>query len=297
MDMERARRAQAALDSANEARDEERAAESRLIRACMNEKGFTVFPSGGANGGGGVGGEAGGAGFGEDLSPSPEAARAAGYGVDPRRSGARKDGKAAEDTDGDDFDALPQDVKRAHGMAMDGYVDRPEGGVEFDFGGGKVMVPSKGCRGETLKALYGDVKEYLRLNWTVYNTVKQNGARILADDDAYQDALSQWASCMKDGGYPEVPTPEKARQVARARYADLPDSDPAAFDKALRAEVEQAVTDAECGTRSGLNATAREARSRASARSLVKHEADIMAWLELVTKARDRARALLGDTS
>lgn len=198
--METARRAQAALDSAGEALDQEREAETKLIRKCMNDQGFKVFPSDGANSNKGQKRS-------EDLTPSLETARTVGYGADPRRSENQK----AQEV-GDDFDALPEDVKRAHSMAMDGYVDKPEGGVEFDFGGGKVMVPSKGCRGETLKAVYGDVKEYLRLNWTVYNTVKQDSARILADDDAYQKALSEWASCMKSAGYPEIPTPEKARR-------------------------------------------------------------------------------------
>ncbi len=280
-DMETARRAQTALDQANAALEQERDAETRLIRRCMNAQGFTVFPTDGAGGDGGRTRS-------EDLSPSPETARSVGYGADPRRSGSRPAQGGA-----DDFDALPEDVKRAHSMAMDGYVDKPEGGVEFDFGGGKVMVSSKGCRGETLKAVYGDVKEYLRLNWSVYNTVKQNGAHILARDDGYQKALAQWASCMKSAGYAHVPTPEKARETARSYYAGLPDGDTTALDTARNAEIAQATADAECGTRAGLNTKARDAKSRASAASLVKHEADITAWLALVTKARDRAEQLL----
>ncbi|MET9572585.1 hypothetical protein ACFYNW_15045 [Streptomyces virginiae] len=284
-DMEAARRAQTALDSANEALEQEREAETKLIRKCMNDQGFKVFPSDGADSDNGRKRS-------EDLTPSPETARTVGYGADPRRSDNQK---AREN--GDDFDALPEDVKRAHSMAMDGYVDKPEGGVEFDFGGGKVMVPSRGCRGETLKAVYGDVKEYLRLNWTVYNTVKQNSAHILADDDAYQKALSEWASCMKSGGYPEIPTPEKAREAALSYYANVQDGDTVALDNAQRAEIKQATTDAECGTKVGLNTKAREAKSKASADSLVKHEGEITAWLELVTKAKGRAQELLRETS
>ncbi|MFC9583982.1 hypothetical protein ACFVJ8_14290 [Streptomyces yangpuensis] len=284
-DMETARRAQAALDSANEALEQERDAETKLIRKCMNDQGFKVFPSDGANSNKGKKRS-------EDLTPTPETARTVGYGADPRRSENQK----AQEV-GDDFDALPEDVKRAHSMAMDGYVDKPEGGVEFDFGGGKVMVPSKGCRGETLKAVYGDVKEYLRLNWTVYNTVKQDSARILGDDDAYQKALSEWASCMKAGGYPEIPTPEKAREAALSHYANVPDGDTAALDNAQRAEIKQATTDADCGTKVGLNTKAREAKSKASADSLVKHEAEITAWLELITKAKAKAQELLRETS
>ncbi|MFE0602039.1 hypothetical protein ACFW2T_27840 [Streptomyces sp. NPDC058892] len=283
-DMETARRAQAALDSANEALEQEREAEGKLIRKCMNDQGFKVFPSDGANSSKGKK-------RGEDLTPTLETARTVGYGADPRRSDNQKSQEV-----GDDFDALPEDVKRAHSMAMDGYVDKPEGGVEFDFGGGKVMVPSKGCRGETLKAVYGDVKEYLRLNWTVYNTVKQDSAHILADDDAYQKALTEWASCMKVGGYAEIPTPEKAREAALSHYENVPDGDTAALDIAQRAEIKQATTDAECGTKVGLNTKAREAKSKASADSLVKHEAEITAWLELITKAKAKAQELLRET-
>ncbi|QES56011.1 hypothetical protein DEJ51_19105 [Streptomyces venezuelae] len=251
----------------------------------MNDKGFKVFPAGGS-------GTDSGKKQSGDLSPSPETARTVGYGADPRTSDTRKPQGGP-----DDFDALPEDVKRAHSMAMDGYVDKPEGGVEFDFGGGKVMVPSTGCRGETLKAVYGDVKEYLRLTWTVYNKVKQNGARILADDDGYQKALSEWASCMKSGGYPEIATPEKAREVALSRYANVPETAAAALDNARDAEIKQATTDAECAAGVDLNTEAREAKSKASAASLVKHEADIMAWLELVTKARGKAQDLLREAS
>ncbi|MFG2975382.1 hypothetical protein ACGFYY_20665 [Streptomyces sp. NPDC048331] len=284
-DMETARRAQTALDSANAALDQERDAETKLIRKCMNDKGFKVFPAGGTATDSGKKRS-------EDLTPSADTARTVGYGADPRRSDNQKSQAGP-----DDFDALPEDVKRAHSMAMDGYVDKPEGGVEFDFGGGKVMVPSKGCRGETLKAVYGDVKEYLRLNWTVYNSVKQNGAHILADDDGYQKALSEWASCMKSGGYADIATPEKAREAALAHYANIPDGDTAALDNAQRAEIKQATTDADCGTEVGLNTKAREAKSKASAASLVKHEAEITAWLELITKAKGKAQELLRETS
>lgn len=294
-DMETARRAQTALDSANAALEQERDAESKLIRKCMNDKGFKVFPTEGTGTGTGSGADGTGTGGkkrSEDLAPLPETARAVGYGADPRRSGNQKTQESA-----DDFDALPEDVKRAHSMAMDGYVDRPEGGVEFDFGGGKVMVPSKGCRGETLKAVYGDVKEYLRLNWTVYNTVKQNSAHILADDDGYQKALAEWASCLKSAGYTEVSTPEKAREAALAYYANIPGGDSAALDNAQRAEIKQATADADCGVKAGLNTKARDAKSKASAASLVKHEAEITAWLELVTKAKGKAQELLRETS
>ncbi|PZT76719.1 MULTISPECIES: hypothetical protein [unclassified Streptomyces] len=286
-DLATARRAQSALDSANAALAQERAAETKLIRKCMAAKGFTVFPDEGRSSGAGDA-----AGRAIELSPTAETARKVGYGVDPRRP---ENQKVEESTDS--FDALPTEVKRKHSMAMDGYVDRPEGGVEFDFGGGKVMVPSKGCRGETLKAVYGDVKEYLRLNWTVYNTVKQNSAEILAEDDDYQNALSAWATCLKAKGYGEVDTPEKARKTAMSYYAGIPDGDTDALDEAQRSEIKQAKADAACGEKTALNSKAREAKSRASATSLVEHEAEITAWLELITKAKDKAQQLLRKTS
>lgn len=274
-----ARRAQSALDATQEVKAQVVDAELKLLRKCMVGKGFTVFPEDGAASPRSKDLEA--------VSPSLETAKRIGYGLDPRRTEIER----RTQTSSDSFDQLPDSKKAAHTLAMYG----PDSDVvSYEFGEGKVSIPRSGCMGEVRKALYGDLKTYLRLQWTAQNTVNTDAAAELSKDSEVQDAAAKWAMCMKSAGYPSLKEPGDARKAAAKKYAGVSLAQTAQMDEALAEEIKLAAADATCAQSSRLNQTVTEARAHASAKVLAKHEGEIIEWTDLLKKALKSAQRLLG---
>ncbi|MCP9957545.1 hypothetical protein [Streptomyces sudanensis] len=274
-----ARRAQSALDATQEVKTQVVDAELKLLRKCMVDKGFTIFPEDGAASTRSKAPET--------VSPSVETAKKIGYGLDPRRTETDRKTQTSSDA----FDRLPDSKKAAHTLAMYG----PDSDVvSYEFGEGKVSIPRSGCMGEVRKALYGDLETYLRLQWTAQNTVNTDAAAELTKDSEVQGAATKWATCMKSSGYPGLKEPADARKAAAKDYVGIPPTQTTRLDAVLAKEVELATADATCAQSSRLNQTVTEARAHASAKVLAKHEGEIIEWTDLLKKALRNAQRLLG---
>ncbi|MFC7963358.1 hypothetical protein [Streptomyces cinereoruber] len=275
-------RAQAALDASRENKQQVQDAELKLIRRCMVQKGFTVFPADGATSAPPSERSYG--------SPTLETARKIGYGLDPRRAA---DGKTAS-TDSDAFDALPNSRKAAHTLAMYGPDDEQ---VTYEFGSGKVSIGKTGCMADVRRELYGDLKTYLRLHWIITNTVNSDTGKSVAKDEGVKNALKSWSSCMDKAEHPGVEAPDDAREKASKDYEGLGPNDEDALDKAQVREIDIAVDDATCAQSSKLNQSLSSARAGAAAKVLSEHESEIIAWRDLMGKAADNAQRLLRKNS
>ncbi|MFD7440994.1 hypothetical protein [Streptomyces sp. NPDC059909] len=277
-----AQRAQAALDASREDKQMAADAELKLIRRCMVQKGFTVFP------------DDGGASAPESErapgSPTLETAQKIGYGLDPRRTANEK----GTQTSSDAFDQLPDSKKAAHTLAMYGRDDEQ---VTYEFGSGKVSIGKTGCMAEVRKELYDDLETYLRLHWTVTNTVNSDTGDAVAESTDVKDALGRWSACMKEAEHTGFKSPDDARKEASTGFEGLGPEDEQALDKAQDREIAIAVDDAKCARGSRLNQSLSTARADAAAKVLAEHESEIIAWRDLMTKAADNAQRLLQKTS
>ncbi|MFP3991684.1 hypothetical protein U9R90_30285 [Streptomyces sp. E11-3] len=277
-----AQRAQAALDASRESRQQALDAELKLIRRCMVGKGFTVFP------------EEGGASAPEPErsfgSPTMETAKKIGYGLDPRRT----ENEEGTQTSSDAFDQLPSSKKAAHTLAMYGPDDEQ---VTYEFGKGKVSIGKSGCMADVRKQLYGDLKTYLRLHWTVTNTVNSDTGNGIAKNPGVKKATKKWSACMADAGRSGIKSPDDAAKKASTGYDGLAPTDEPALDKAQDREIAIAVDDAKCAQDSQLNQSLTKARAEAAAKVLAEHESEIIAWRDLMSKASGNAQRLLQKTS
>ncbi|WP_406862080.1 hypothetical protein ABZO31_17075 [Streptomyces sp. HUAS MG47] len=276
-------RAQAALDASRENKQQVQDAELKLIRRCMVQKGFTVFPADG-----GTSAPPAERSYG---SPSLETAKKIGYGLDPRRASDDKTTPADSDAA---FDALPNSRKAAHTLAMYGPDDEQ---VTYEFGSGKVSIGKTGCMADVRRELYGDLKTYLRLHWIITNTVNSDTGKSVAKDEGVKNALESWSSCMDKARHSGVDAPDDAREKASKDYEGLGPGDEKALDKAQVREIDIAVDDATCAQSSKLNQSLSSARAEAAAKVLSEHESEIIAWRDLMSKASGNAQRLLRKSS
>jgi hypothetical protein len=274
--------AQAVLDEITEMSARVDAVESRLIRQCLVKLGFTVFPEDGdapAQPPANVGA----------MSPTLDLAMSSGYDLDPaaiQRSGRESAGTTA-------WDALPDSEKLRFTLAEHGD---PNDRVTYEVDGAQVSYARSGCRGEVAAALVGDVRERIRLQWLISNTMRINADREAFNDASVLAAVEAWRDCMVRGGYDGVEAPRDARQRAAEAYEKIDLSDAAALSQAKATEIAVATADARCAEESTLNETLAAVRAKARARELVEHEADLVAYRDLLQDALKRGQALLEPT-
>ncbi|WP_212827041.1 hypothetical protein [Catellatospora sp. TT07R-123] len=272
-----ARRAQAALDTGAELKRQVLAVENTLVDRCLTAQGLPLYdldgaavPSSRQN----------------FESPPVETARLLGYGLDPRRRPpeSEKPPRSA-------WERLPDAERLRYTRARFGDMDSDV--VSYDFGHGQISSPLGGCVGRTRLAIYGDLHEFLRLDWLVTNQLKEARAQAVRDDEGLSQALSSWSACMRDKGRPGLADPAAARRNAEEIYADVDPADRAGLDRALAREIEAALADATCADTTRLREVSQQVRAQAMAEQLAAHEADIVAWREFMSKALGRAQQLL----
>lgn len=274
-------RAQMAWNSAQQQTKELQDIENRLVRRCLTEQGFRIFPpepppsnkSGDRR---------------QLVSPDPADAARIGYGLDPRRQIKQEGG-----TDGSDYYNGTTDEYKAR-------LTRAEYGPEEDTvsfitpdGGTKVSTPRSGCLGHVRTRLYGDVKEYLRLSFTANNLVGQNESAKVKDDVKLADTIGRWRKCVDEAGYPGTQSTAEMRDKARRLYEGIASTDNSALDAALASEIRIATADATCNKSVGLNESYATAQAKAASKSLAKHETDLVAWNAMVRKALAKAQEML----
>ncbi|MEU8003929.1 hypothetical protein AB0B66_22460 [Catellatospora sp. NPDC049111] len=271
-----AQRAQAAYDAGVELKRLVLDAENTLVERCMAHKGFPQYDH-------------------EDGPPSTrpsfespplESAQLLGYGLDPRRR-AVPDSKAAPTA----WDKLPDDEKGRYTRAKFGDMDHDV--ITYDFGDGKVSSPRGGCVGETRIAIYGDLQEHMRMNWLVTNQFKAIQSEYLRNDADLSDALKQWSTCMVSREFRDLANPGDARTAAGEFYKGLRPEDGPGLDRAKEKEIRLAVADAQCADSTNLRATSQQARARALGDVLTRHEVDIIAWRDFMSKALAVAQEML----
>lgn len=268
-----------AWDSAQQQYEEVQDIEKRLVRRCLTKKGFEIFPeeSPPQNKAGD-----------KDRSVSTDPAEAAriGYGYDPRR-------KAQQDAVIDDsaYTKTPDSYKSKLTVAKYGPESETVSFTTPD--GTTVDMPRAGCMGEVRAALYGDLKEFLRLSFTAENLVRMDASNDIDKNPKVLALVDPWRECIKNAGYPGIQFPRDMRDKARDLYKGIAPTDDKALDVAAASEKKIATAEATCTKSVGLNEAVAAARAEGSVKSLAKYEADMVAWNDLVRKAMVKAQEML----
>ncbi|WP_190092863.1 hypothetical protein [Streptomyces melanogenes] len=208
-------------------------AEVRLVRACMEEKGFR-YPAPDP-----------------PARPAPEDEKAAveltdrsrtGYGISQPPSQAPGPGPAPVDRY---YRTLPAARQRAFDQALDGPPDKKVTVSGTDWG--EVRVATEGCDAESRSRLAGSPALWARITYVPERYDNELGRRV-PSAPAYVRAMAEWRSCMADRGLP-YRSPEQAQDALRKerRTADSAE----AF---RHREIAVAVADGACALRAHLPA-------------------------------------------
>jgi hypothetical protein len=148
--------------------------------------------------------------------------------------------------------------------------------------------PGGGCVAETRKALYGDLRDMLRVQYMVL-TIDQEVYQRVTSDRQFIAAVDAWRGCMRRRGY-EFDDPGAARDAAAgpevARAVDASGLD--ARERSI------AVADADCSRQTGLFTTATRLDQHYHVDVLKEREGEVLAYRERRAAALERARRLLG---
>lgn len=278
-----ARRAQTALNEVQAVKEQVGLLEAQLIKKCMIDKGFKVFPplpeampDGNAK---------------KSTGVTPEIADAERSGYDISTLLKARSVDSSEQGDGGWKD-LPSSEKQKFTLAQMGPADER---VKYDFGDGQVSAPTGGCYGSVRSAMYGDQKTYLRLDWIATNQSGADGSQATEADAEVLKAKTAWSACMGKAGYPSLAAPVDARKLAETYYAGRTADSPAdELRSALEQEIKVATADARCGTESGLNKAVATAQAAANGVFLTEHEADLVQYRTIMVGAVKQGQKMLG---
>ncbi|NBM15724.1 hypothetical protein [Streptomyces sp. GC420] len=203
--------------------------------------------------------------------------------------GGRLDERAERAQLGDRNAAYARSLSRAearrYDTALDGTPSRGAVSVELPLGG-VVLMPRDGCRATAMDQLYGDFPAWFRAKKTV-GSLTALYAPDIVEDPRFVQALGQWAECMRSAGRPYADP-----QLIRRKLPGLTRGmSPAA---AHAVEVELAVAEATCATRTPLVRTARALEKEYRAEKLRPYQDDIAAFRRMNLTALARAGAAAG---
>ncbi|WP_371495691.1 hypothetical protein OG871_08845 [Kitasatospora sp. NBC_00374] len=211
-------------------------------------------------------------------------AREHGYGTrDRRRLAEAADASPVQQY----FKSLPPERQQAARAALHG--ERPTGLSVTLPGGARLTSSDSSCTAEAQRLLYRDLPRWFEARTVVANLAPLYGSQV-EQDSRFTAAAAQWAACMADAGHP-YPTPGAIQNALPELTAGLAPSQADAL------EVELATAEAECATRTGLAATARELDGFYGNQVRERYRAELDSRLRLQLEALSRVDSLTEPTS
>ncbi|MEU8651313.1 hypothetical protein [Streptomyces sp. NPDC048737] len=176
--------------------------------------------------------------------------------------------------------ALPEKERIRYSLALDGDFDDTIS-VELPSGG-TVRTPREGCHAEARERLFGDYPTWFRVKKTVNGLTPLYVPRILRDE-RLATAVKAWSRCMTASGAP-FSSPDEIRRKRDSLVEGMNAS------QAQSAEVELAVTEAECARRTSLGETARSLEDEYRGQALLAHSEESATYQQMRITALSRAR-------
>lgn len=260
-------------------RNQANAALQKVALKCMDGRGFTVHPTQkplpnippqiGST-------------FMPRITSADAASKGYGLGADLRNPPADTHPPKANDA----FSRLPASQQDAYNAAW-GQARRftlPDGTV--------VGMPMGGCDEQATKQLFGDVNNYLRLQTVIGND--ENAAISQAEtDQRVKNATRSWASCMAQAGYSGLDETSAAMDKAMRYYAAR-GSVPVYSATGQANEIKLAKADATCASSTKVDQITWQVQSSDLSAYRKQHDADFVAYRQLLTQALTKAQQALG---
>jgi hypothetical protein len=253
------------------------AAENRLVKGCMNRRGFSYW----------------------EWDPmTPEESRTVGYIQDDvawarkHGYGSRIDAKATwariNNPNGAYSRTLSDERRRAYDRALDGGPYAPVLTAKVP-GGGTISRRAGGCTAEAQERLYGDLKTWFPLDKAAGNLRLLYVPKVMRDQ-RFREALRLWSACMHQAGHPYA-DPGQARDAARK---GIQEKTGAALDKAFTTETKIAAADALCARRTSLKSVGRAREAHYLKELTGEYRDELAAHRRLQWAALARAEKILG---
>lgn len=252
-------------------------AEARLVKTCMEGKGFrywarSVLTVDDLKGGGYVL---------TDLTW----ARKHGYGS---RLADRLQTVQSTDPNHVYAEGLSRQERLRYSQALDGGT--ADGMLTAALpAGGTVRTPRHSCQTEAKEKLYGDFETWFRVEKTATNLSPLYVPALLADS-RFRRAVARWSTCMRRAGH-DYADPPAARRALPSLTKGL------SSQRAHAAEVELAVAEVTCATGTPLAETARALDAEYRDKRLGRYADDIAIHRRMALAALDRAEDITGSTA
>lgn len=162
--------------------------------------------------------------------------------------------------------------------------------------GGEITYPAGGCRRHAKEQLYEDPDEAF-LRWEALNGFGPDWDEVMASREA-RDVTKRWSECMAAVNLVYAEPGDASYEASEAAETPTFDEEGNQIDSVRRPpdqkEIATAVADATCRAETGYDETIGTLLKAAYGREAIALEGDILALMEVYTKAQERARELLG---
>ncbi|KOG31371.1 hypothetical protein [Streptomyces resistomycificus] len=252
-------------------------AEARLVKTCMESKGFKYWAWSpltvdDLKGGGYV-------------LTDVTWAKKNGYGG---RLADRLQHVQRDDPNSKYANALPEQERIRYSRTLEGGPSSGMLSAELPAGG-TVRTPRHGCQAEAGNRLYGDFETWFRAEKIATN-LSPLYVPALLKDRRFGRAVEQWSTCMRQAGHPYADPPSVRRQLPSLTQG-------LSSARAHAAEVELAVAEATCATTTPLGDTARTLDAEYRDKKLGRYAADIASYRRMGLAALARAEDITGSTA
>jgi|GEM_PF-4672773 len=169
----------------------------------------------------------------------------------------------------------------------------------LDFGDRTILYSTAGCQFEVQDLVFdGEVEEYHEQTYLAKNGIYQSPAMNIDVQPDVVAVLDDWSACMAEAGYPDLEEVGQFRQIIvdavwNPISAVPPEKGTAEFAAAKQDEIALALIHIDCDEQVGLRDTSLETSNRLIGEYLVEHEAQLFAWYDMLSDARERTSELL----
>ncbi|MEG3630857.1 hypothetical protein [Streptomyces poriticola] len=255
-----------------------RRAEQELIKECMEGAGFEYWvgplPTVDELRGGGY------------VLTDPDWAKRHGYGS---RLQEKLQDTQRSDPNHAYANSLPREERVRYDKTLEGGPSSGMLTAELP-GGGTVRTPADSCQADAKEQLYGDFGSWFQAEKTATN-LNSLYVPALLGDERFTSAVDAWAACMRKAGHAYA-DPQEARAGLAVRTEGL------SPEQAYATEVEVAVAEATCATRTPLAGTAHELEREYRQKEIdEQYGEDVAAYERMSLAALARAEEITGSTA
>ncbi|MDG9709419.1 hypothetical protein [Streptomyces sp. DH10] len=183
--------------------------------------------------------------------------------------------------------SLPRNERARYSKALEGS---PSGEMlTADLpGGGGIQTPRHSCQAHAKDQLYGDFGAWFRAE-KIAMSLPARYVPALLNDQRFVSAVEKWAFCMREAGH-DYANPQEIREKLPELTAGM------TKEKAYATEVDMAVAEATCATKTPLSRTAHALRDEYRDKQPQKYLKAVTTYQRMTLDALPRAEDIARST-